>query len=80
MEIRLNIESYYTFGSAVRGNIVVKLVDRNKQNSSTHSISRTFVEKDVFRFELEDELDTEYEKDYAMVMVNVSLTEEFSSK
>nr|XP_019545534.2 pregnancy zone protein-like [Aedes albopictus] len=79
MEIRLNIESYYTFGSAVRGNIVVKLVDRNKQNSSTHSISRTFVEKDVFRFELEDELDTEYEKDYAMVMVNVSLTEEFSN-
>nr|XP_029714407.1 alpha-1-macroglobulin-like isoform X2 [Aedes albopictus] len=78
-EISLNIESYYTFGSPVRGNITVKLVDQSKINSSIHSESRNFVEKGVFLFKLKKELIIPEDTDHVMVMVNVSLTEQFSS-
>ncbi|XP_029733192.2 thioester-containing protein 1 allele S3-like [Aedes albopictus] len=74
-EISLNVESHYTFGGPVRGEIFVQLFTDDDLHVATHSYRRSFDGNGTFRFMLKDELDAPYDKDYVMVRANVSLTE-----
>lgn len=81
-EISLKVESHYTFGSPVRGDILVELFTDDILPVATDRENRIkFDGSGTFSFVLrKEELTIPDNKDYVLVRTNVSLTEEYSSK
>lgn len=79
-EISLNVESHYTFGQRVEGQVIANLYLYKYSKRADHTTVGKINGNTVVKFQLKEELEVEETKDHTLVNVTVTVKDYITSK